>query len=352
MRHIIFYAINGVGLGHTARLSGIQQYLSANVPALDIHIYAQSRYAPVFFTCPCTHVPTQEDFKKALKLKGLRKFYEILSTRCCSSKQKTFIFDTYWPERRVRYLKACGHHLILIQRGFKPDDMYKTLQKSVQQFDHIFFPCEQDEIDYCYKEHQELCALIAQHNCEAIGPIVRLSDTRDETEKVIFTVGGGGDHENEDPRYRVQSYLKHYVKTADILHEAGKTNLYLAKGPMMKVDIDLGHLQILETLKLPEHFGANTSVVTRGTYNLSWETIAAGAKLITTTRSGVDVENSDIRNQYLMEKGYAYCSPLDAQALAEAIMDERPPNLDEGKQLVNARPCLARLAEVVSEGYF
>ena len=115
----------------------------------------------------------------------------------------------------------------------------------------------------------------------------------------------------------------------------------------MDTDLDLGHLQTLETMSLPDLFGPKT-VVTRGTYNLTWEAIAAGADLVTTERSQISDEYSDSRNRYLAERAYAHRASLNGAALAEAILQGPPAHLPEAQALVNARPGLDRLAEVLA----
>ncbi len=347
MSHIIFYAINGVGLGHIARLSVVQRHLESHNPDHSVEALCRSTMGSMFFTCPCTNVPRRRDLTKALGIRGVSGLYNLLQTRLRPAKRKTVFFDTYWSNSVVKRLKAGGHRTILIMQSFKPDAMFEALQLANRLFDHVFFPCEAEELEYHYKSHPKLWALLQQDKFEALGPFVREADQRDQTEKVIFTLGGGGEHDNEDPAYSVHAYLEQYVETAHILHAAGKTNLYLAKGPLMTPDIDLGPLQVLETMSLPDLFGENTCVVTRGTYNLGWEAMAAGAKLVATTRSAISAEHADSRNQYLASKQYSYCAPLNAKALAKAILQDKPAKLQEATQLVNARQGLSRLTEVI-----
>ena len=345
MPHIVFFGINGV-----ARLSVIQRYMEKHHPQFQTEALCRSTMGSSFFTCPCTNVPKGRDLANALGIRGIKGCFNLLLSRYIPSRRKTVVFDTWWSRSVIKKLRFGRHRTILIMQSFKPDEMYTILKPAPECFDHIFFPCQPEEIEFHYKSHTKLWALVQNPTFEALGPFVRPSDTSDKEEKVIFTLGGGGEKDDEDPRYTIQGYIEQYKEAARILHEAGKSNLYLAKGPLMEADMDLGHLQVLETMELPHHFGPNTSVVTRGTYNLSWEAIAAGATLITTTRSAVLPEFSDSRNAYLEQRGYGYQSEMTGAALAEAILRDRPAHLAEATELVNARPGLARIAQVICEG--
>lgn len=335
MSHVIFYGINGVGLGHIARLSVIQRHLNEHSPAISTHALCRSSMGSLFFTCPCTEVGARgRDLGKALGIRGISGTMHLLQSRFIPSKRKTVIFDSMWSKRVLKLLRRGKYQTILIMESFKPDNMYETLRDAFHYFDYIFFPCQPEELAFHYQSHEKLWSILQHQKFQAVGPFVRSIDKSDNSEKVIFTLGGGGEHVGEDPKYSIQGYLEQYIKAANILHQAGKKNLFLAKGPLMEVNIDLGPLKLLDTMKLPEHFGPNTTVVTRGTYNLTWEAIAQGAKLVTTRRSTVLLEHAESRNQFLKEQGYAYYTELDGEALAEAILQGMPANLCEAQNLV------------------
>lgn len=347
MQKVAFHAINGVGLGHVARLSTIQKYLCAQLPGLETRAYCRSRYGGDFFTCPCVHVPRRGDLKRELGVAGLRGHLGILHERFFSSDKTTFVFDTFWSNSVAKLLKFAGHKLILVLQSHKPNEMFQVLSGAVHLFDHIIFPCEWQELEYHYKGYPELWRLIEDNDCMAVGPVVRTMDARDQEEKVIFTVGAGGDHKDEPEESSTAACIRTYVAAGELLHEAGRDNLYLAKGPLLDVEMDLGHLEVLETLQLPEYFGENTTVVTRGTYNLGWEAIAAGAKLVTSERSAVSSEHARGRNRYLDEMGYAYAAALEPEAIAEAVLRQAPAKVQHAATLVNERVGLAKIAEII-----
>ncbi len=347
MSHIVFFGINGIGLGHIARLGAIQRYLTDAHPDATVEALCRSTMGDNFFTCPCKNVPKGRDLAQALGVRGFPGMINTLSSKYIPSRRKTVVFDTWWSRSIIKKLKRGGHRTVLVMQSFKPDDMHDILRIAPECFEHVFFPCQPEEIEYHYKSHDKLWALLQNPIFQAVGPFVRPLDKTDETEKVIFTLGGGGEKEGEDPRYSIRGYLEQYDKAAKILRGKGKENLYLAKGPLMDDDIDLKHLETIETMQLPNHFGSNTTVITRGTYNLTWEAIQAGAKLVTTTRSAILPEFSDSRNQYLETRGYAYQSEMEGAALAEAIQREKPIHLNEAYELVNARPGLAQITKAL-----
>ena len=345
--HTIYFGINGVGLGHIARLSVVQRYMAEHHPDNRAEALCRSTMGSTFFTCTCTNVPKGRDLANALGIRGPMGFINVLRARFFPANRKTVVFDTWWSRSVVKKLKFGKHRTVAIVESFKPEDMLQILDKADGCIDHIFFPCQPEEIEFHYKDHPKLWALLQQKKYMAVGPFVRPAEASDTAENIIFTLGGGGENIDEDPRYSIRGYMEQYVEAARMLQKAGKTNLYLAKGPLMEIDIDLGPLEVLETMQLPNHFGPNSTVIARGTYNLCWEAIAAGSKLITTTRSAVLPEFSDSRNAYLDQCGYAYQSDMTGGALAEAILRDKPAHLIEAMELVNARPGLARIAQVL-----
>ena len=350
MSKIIFYGINGVGLGHLARLSLVQRHIEKKFPQHTTKAICRSSMGPIFFTCPCIEVGDRgRDLGNALNIRGVLGTLKLVVSRFIPNKRTTIFFDTMWHQRVLKRLHFGKHKTILITDVNKPEFMYKDLQLALQYFEHIFIPATQKELEFHYKDHPKLWELLKNKKCKAAGPFVRLTETSNQDEKVIFTLGGGGDHHNEGPKYSVQGYLEQFIKAAHKLSDAGLTNLYLAKGPLMDINIDLGPLKVLETMNLPEHFGPNTTVVTRGTYNLTWEAIAQGAKLVTTERSTLLKEYAESRNEFLEQEGYAYYAKLDGEKLANAILKETPKNLSAGQNLIMEQKGLQTVCAVITQ---
>jgi hypothetical protein len=86
---LIFYGINGIGLGHIARLSVIQKYLAQFHPVDSMHAVCRSSMGHKFFTCPITSIgPKRRDLMKALGLRGLTSYLELLHARFSTSNRK------------------------------------------------------------------------------------------------------------------------------------------------------------------------------------------------------------------------------------------------------------------------
>ena len=350
MPHIVFHAICKIGLGHIARLSVIQRRLTEKRPDLEMEAICHSTKESDFFTCKYTAIGSKgRDLLGALRIRGLTGFLNILQSRLNPKKRKTVIFDVKFSSRIAKRLRSGGHQTVLLQQVFIPNKMVTRLRRALGCFDYILLPYQPEEIEFHYAKHPEVWGLLQSKNIIAIGPIVRPVQRTDDTEKVIFTLGAGGQHAKEAPEYSVQRMLEHYVEAAHILHNAGYKNLYLAKGPLMNIDIDLGPLTVLETMGLPNLFGPKTRVVTRGTYNLGWEAIAAGATLITTERSATSFEYADSRNQFLADQGYAYKAAMNGPALAQAIMQSPPANLAEITAILHAGKAHDHIESIVTQ---
>lgn len=52
MSNLIFFGINGVGLGHIARLSVIQRHLTQSQPEITIEALCRSQKGACFFPVP------------------------------------------------------------------------------------------------------------------------------------------------------------------------------------------------------------------------------------------------------------------------------------------------------------
>lgn len=343
---INFYALNGIGLGHIARLSVIQNHLSEEMLGGDITAYCRSDKGALFFTCPCVPVPKRRHFMKHMGIFGLDWYVAAKVRRQAGLySNKVIIFDTFWSSKVVGRLKHLGYKLVLIMQSRKPQFMYAEMLRASEIFDKIYFPCEPEEVEFHYAQYKSLWELLRSDKFEAVGPFVRKPYGANQDQKIIFTLGGGGDHSNEDPKFLVENYIKEYVRACGFLQSRGMSNFFLAKGPYMDVDQDIGPIKILESLRLPDYFGPNTVVVTRGTYNLSWEAIAAGACLVTTERSAVDEEYAENRNRYLAYREYAHQAPLDGEMIANAILQGPPKNLLAGSQLVRNEKGLKKIAD-------
>lgn len=343
---INFYAINGIGLGHTARLSVIQNYLSKDQPDSDITAYCRSDKASQFFSCPCVTVPKRRHFMKHMEILGLDWYvWPMMRRRAGQYSDRVVIFDSYWSNKVVTRLKYLGYKLVLVMESHKPEPMHEKMLQASNVFDRIYFPCSSEELEFHYFEHNALWRLLQGEQFKAVGPFVRKPYGSDPEPKIIFTLGGGGDHKNEDPRFRVENYIKEYARASEILQSRGLSNFLLAKGPYMNVDQSLGPMQILESMRLPDFFGESTVVVTRGAYNLSWEAIAAGARLVTTEFSAVSNEYIESRNRFLASRGYSHETALSGEAIADAILRDPPPNLLAGNQLVRKAEGLKEIAD-------
>ena len=217
--------------------------------------------------------------------------------------------------------------------SLKPEFMVDVLPAAMENFDQILFPCEQDELAHHYKDHAKIWKLLNAPCFNAIGPLARQFEPVDQKRRIIFSLGGGGEHPDEAPDFTVDAFLQRYRAAATILKDSGETELYLAKGPLLRAEHDIAPLIPLETMELPKYFNAQTAVISRGSYNLTWEAIAAGASLIATDVSTVSREAVASRNTYLAQQGYIHYAQLSGDSIAQAVKAGPPQHTIEASRL-------------------
>jgi hypothetical protein len=139
MKNVTFYGINGIGLGHMARLSVVQQYLAQHHPEIKLEAICRSSLGPSFFTCPCIKIDkTNRDLRKALGIRGMQGLLNLSLSSIFPSKRKVVVFDTSWSTRTLKNLRLGRHRPILILQSSNPEYMLETLKEDHKYFHKIF----------------------------------------------------------------------------------------------------------------------------------------------------------------------------------------------------------------------
>src|SRR5690349_19869463 len=129
---ILFYAINHVGIGHVARLSVLQRFLTRHRLA-DCHFFSESRHAAAFFNCPGVlldgeHLGPKERWR--LLEAGVRRAIDEV-------RPDVLVCATYWSEAvsSIPTLRARGGRAVLVLRMTDRRLMRLRLREGLLEFD-------------------------------------------------------------------------------------------------------------------------------------------------------------------------------------------------------------------------
>ncbi|HYR84768.1 MAG TPA: hypothetical protein VE422_11880 [Terriglobia bacterium] len=332
---VLFYATNGVGLGHVARLSILQRRFS-RIPSTECRFFSDSSHVHGFFTCPGVIVP--DDPNESPRKAGER-LYDQLYRTIETFQPQVVVCDTYWPEPAILELRKNGVRTVLVQRLMNSRIMRRRLDQALDAFDTVLLPHHPEEIVWTYRRSQRLIRFLESLPLGFIGPIARKAERLPHERRVIFSLGGGGEAPVPSGSRRIGAFLKVFSETADLLIRNGYPKPVLAAGPLLRIEGPVDdRFELVRTKALYRHFGPESIVVSRGGYNTCWEAIGSRSSLVV---CGPHLAEEDVeaRFEFLKLKGLARRSSLSADALFKAIDQHRMPYeeeaLEEWSQVVN-----------------
>lgn len=307
---ILFYAINGVGLGHAARLSVLQREIQSH-RAVDCLFFSNSRHVHGLFNCPGEIVSASG--------KVLDGFIETVETFL----PDIVVCDTYWPETIIPQLRNAGIRTVLVMRMMIAHIMGQRVLEALESFDTVLLPHHPEELRWTYRKHPSLLRLLESLPIGIVGPIARRAAAPRSEERVIFTVGGGGEWPGASRTNRIGTFLDVFSRTSAMLTQHGFPKPALAAGPLLKANRRLrAHFNLIETKSLHSEFGPNCTVVSRGGYNTCWEAISAGSSLVL-CGSHQSEEDVEARGRFLYQARLGRKVPLSVRALFDAIRTAR-----------------------------
>jgi len=316
-RRVLFYAINGNGLGHVVRLSVIARALKDHA---DIAFYSTSRFADRYWS---GQIFTPDDrYELSPDQRNLRGFRLALA----KFSPDVVVCDTHWPEKLIRQLHQGGVRTVLVLRTLAIERMEPAIRSATRDFSSVLIPHHPAELESVYSSAPEVLGLMTAAPCVCIGPIARTTTHKNSRRSVIFTVGGGGEYWNWTEANSVERFIREYRSVATVLKEKFGMESVFAAGPLLdRPDDSLLPFKVVRSQNLHEMFGSDTLVVTRGGYNTCWEAIAAGARLIIVGED-TGVEDIGARGRFLAAEGLARQVGPDASEILGACADliERP----------------------------
>ncbi len=316
---ILFYAINGVGLGHVARLSVISKYITDTFQNSKINFYSNSPFASDFFGCQgdTLFIPNEVELSERKKL-ILSSFNEAAERY----QPHIVVCDTYWPVPAINLLKKQGVRTVLIVRLISVSRACETLKSALEDFDLIIIPHLIEEIHALYGNDSQLVELIRHPKILISGPVARISSkvSKKNVSQVLFSLGGGGEYDRPKSSNTIESMKNIMYKTCEELIRKG-IKCFFARGPFLPDLKQLENWNILETLSLQEFINESTVMVSRAGYNTCWETLGAGGRLLL-IGDHVGFEDVEKRGNFLEELGLAINTQNKLDDLADIVYRE------------------------------
>jgi UDP-N-acetylglucosamine--N-acetylmuramyl-(pentapeptide) pyrophosphoryl-undecaprenol N-acetylglucosamine transferase len=309
---ILFYAINGIGLGHVARLSVVANAIGRAHPDLELCYHSNSPAADSFFDCSGTIVQ-QKKASAALQYLLTGQAFERAVAKHAPD---LIVCDTHWPEKLNVMSRSVRRALVLRM----PDAGYaaKVLAFATATFDAIVVPHSQAAIDEWLVPDPAACPFMDHPAVQVVGPLARVV-VREKSpaldRRVLFLLGGGGEYHGAPS---VESLVARLHNVATRLRRSGIRS-QIVQGPFMKFEVPPGPWDILRTYDVPEYIDERTIVVARPSYNSCQEAIGAGARLVIVGEHDGYHEDAVGRAKWLEASGLAVRAHEDVTA---AILGE------------------------------
>ena len=319
---ILFYAINHVGLGHVARLSVVQRYLTERNLA-DCSFFSESRHAAAFFSCPGVLLDGEG--------LGARERWRLLEAGVRRAirdvRPDVLVCDTYWSEAAssIPDLMSRGGRAVLMLRMTDSRLMRLRLREALTMFDSILLPHHPREMRWAYRDDPHLLRQLDSPQVVPVGPLCRVNRHLEvqgalrSRNEIIFSVGAGGEWPGVSKANTIDTFLTAFSGASRLLTEHGYPKPTMAAGAFLHLTPELKkRFVIRRTTSLHEHFGPRTVVVTRGGYNTIWEAVAAHSPLVVCgTRNRLD--DVKARSEFVQREGLGRSVIPDSKALFNAI---------------------------------
>jgi UDP-N-acetylglucosamine--N-acetylmuramyl-(pentapeptide) pyrophosphoryl-undecaprenol N-acetylglucosamine transferase len=277
---ILFYAVNGIGLGHVARLSVIERYIGEHYPHVHCVYHSNSPHAASFFSCSGAYGDDRQHCR-ALIDAVLRMEPDVV------------VCDSLWPEGAIGPLARRGIRTVLVLRLPDRESAQFVFTQALHEFHQILIPGSSDELRQVFAAGSAFSGrMLTEPRVCCVGPIARVrrravAPGRGTGKRILFALGAGGDYPNAPEGARVATLL---AACARVAAELGREGIPLAviRGPFAQFQ-DLVALQavdepVLWTVRMTfgahEYMDENTVVVARPGYGTPWEALAAGARLV------------------------------------------------------------------------
>lgn len=269
---IVLLSINGIGLGHVARMTQIadQLHASGQKPVL----FYQNKQFP--FSNKLFHKVKIRHLARA-DAAYLRAVETKVNAACNICAPRIFIEDTHPANIRLR--GNIARFLLIRPTTFAY--LQKIISLHGNDYDAFFIADHVDSPTWPYN-NAETVGISSWRNCHQVGPVFRRSSAeeiasvkikygwRKDVPLYVFSMGGGGQQAGGND---AEVFLKEAQR---IIHKVGNTARFLfVKGPLFPEGIDLPpQMEVIsEEENMPALFAIATAAIIRPGFNSVWECI-------------------------------------------------------------------------------
>lgn len=203
---ILFYAINGIGLGHLNKMILTAKEVRSLRPDWSILFITNSDF---------TELLAKEKFQyiklplndKDLVVSPLQKMipledYNFFIMRALDFyKPQVIVYDAAFPSDMVRYAAQNGIGNVFVMRKDKEEKFLKMLDSQIlDSFDYACLPYSKEEFAELGTS-KKILRLIKRKKIELIGPLVRKSEKpakKDGKFRILVSAGAGGWHDTKN----------------------------------------------------------------------------------------------------------------------------------------------------------
>ena len=343
---LLFYAINGLGMGHLNRSLVLADSIRAADPSVGIHLVVDSPHFSLVEQAGFS-VTKLPDRRHPLGYhRGRERRYELLpelfEPLIESYRPDGLIVDFLCKKALFERVRSRGVQLAAVLRKQRKSSLRMLrMNPGAGLVDHWLIPHTEEEWG-----REELPGVLGERS-HYLGPVSRGIDAeslemvrkelrpKDGRPLLILTIGGGGAAESRRLLNGIEAALMRLDR---------KLRLVLVYGPNFQGEIPLDtilrnpsgvEVEVLRRrfiARLPEAMCAADLVVTHTGYNTSLELRRTGTPAVLVPLMSTGRDDQEARAEALASEGRGLVSPPEPEALASALAKA----LDEGIALRRA----------------
>ncbi len=326
---LLFYAINGVGLGHIRRLVLIAEEVRRQSPDAHILFITNSAYPQIVeekgFPCIRLPSPFSPTVKSHFSLKTIpAELHDMLFLSALRTfSPDAMVFDGVWSEELLKACKANRIKTVMILRKSTNEHMAQMLERW-KAFDLVCVTHTGKELELLGTT-KDLLAGLKKMDVVLAGPVMPLVESpeaaKDQGEdkeefRLLVTAGGGGWPTTQGFLDAVCNALK------QLLSEHGDISADVVTGPLFSGTVpELPRTQVhryLENADMLRTMGEVSLAIAQAGYNTCNDLVASQlpAILVPAPR---EIESQEERAKYFEEKGCAQVVDQEDSAIRAAI---------------------------------
>ncbi len=319
---ILFYAVNGLGLGHVTRLLAIARQVRALVPEAEIVFFTSSEAEDVIFRegfaafkVPSKTIRTEARLRSATYARMLQ---TVTLNLLASFHPHILVVDTF-PAGAIQELLPVlrwESRKVFVYREQRPETAQSPLmQNTLQLYDLALIPHFEGEVEAPMPEGLERVwtgpILIREHSeTKPRGDARHILGLPPDKQVVYITFGGGGDADMDDA----------LSKAVDALSNRPGLHLAVASAPLYRGRVFRGEsVTPVDYYPMAELYPAFDAALSAAGYNTAMELLHHGvpSAFVPFERQ---VDDQEARARAIESAGAGLCVPeLSAETLPSVI---------------------------------